>query len=142
MSPWLAGCAWAPWALPPTKETTTYLAILALKITFCLQTPSCVCLYLFHFLTQTHFFLLPRLLSKILHSQLYSYLHKHISAPLFEIHLWRPRNLLGLGCIHKSCPPWEYSFLFLGLFLDWGCFYFCSLIRTCGGDYEVSDSGI
>ena len=68
MSPWLTGCARAPWALPPTKETATYLALLALKITFCLQTPSCVSLYLFLSLTQTHFFLLPWLLSKILHS--------------------------------------------------------------------------
>ena len=116
MSPWLTGCARAPWALPPTKETATYLALLALKITFCLQTPSCVSLYLFLSLTQTHFFLLP---------WSYSYPHKRISSPLFEILLWRPGNLLGLGYIHKSGPHTLVEFFSIsGTFSRLGLFLF------------------
>ena len=144
MSPWLTGCARAPWALPPTKETATYLALLALKITFCLQTPSCVSLYLFLSLTQTHFSLLPRLLSKILHS--HSHTHTPTSIyphPSLRSFFGDQETYLGWVTFTNLVPtPWQNSFLFLGLFLDWGCFYFCSLIRTCGGDYEVSDSGI
>lgn len=34
MSPGLTRCARAPWALPPTKETASSLALLPLKRTF------------------------------------------------------------------------------------------------------------
>jgi hypothetical protein len=34
MSPGLTRCARAPWALPPTKETPSSLALLAFKRTF------------------------------------------------------------------------------------------------------------
>ncbi|GKV26469.1 hypothetical protein SLEP1_g35760 [Rubroshorea leprosula] len=34
MSPQLTGCARSPWALPPTKETTSSLALWPFKGTF------------------------------------------------------------------------------------------------------------
>ena len=98
MSPWLTGCARAPRGhfRRPRKQPLIWLSW-HWREPFVKKfyEPHLVFSFICLSLTQAHFFPLPWLCQRF-------FTLKHIFSPLFEILLWRPRNLLGLGCIYKS----------------------------------------
>ncbi|KAL4627039.1 hypothetical protein ACB092_05G139000 [Castanea dentata] len=124
MSPWLTGCAWALWANWVRLGSVGFTADQGNRLLFDSfgieenlllnnYTNPILCFPSSHSLSLSDS-LLSFALVVVKDSSLswsYSYPHKHISSPLFEILLWRPGNLLGLGCIHKSGPQTLVVFL-------------------------------